>query len=340
VRIGFAPLLIVLGATVACNAIVGFGDFQKSNATDDGGDDDDDNASSSSSGKGGSSSGSTTSSSSSSSSSSGAVVTPKCDVSKPFGTPVALGATINTGQFEDGASLTADELTIVFLRELDQNHAQLMIATRTSTDQDFGEATAIAASGSSNNVWPGSISSDGLTLYWSFLGQTMDIFMSQRATTTGSFVDKQSSAWTNGNYDEFRPSISSDGTEMFFLSEKDTTNGDLRPYHSLKTGGAFGAPVALSELNGDGTDQSIAISGDALTIYLASDRTGSTSGTYDVWTAHRNSRTEPFSAPARVPELSTNKEDVPSYVSTDGCRLYLASDLSGNGDIFVATKPL
>jgi hypothetical protein len=166
----------------------------------------------------------------------------------------------------------------------------------------------------------------------------MDIFMSQRGATTAGFTNKQSSPWMNGNYDEFRPSITADGNEMFFLSEKGSNV--LRFFHSLKSGGSFQGPTEVTELNADGQASSIAISNDGLTAYFGSSRTGSTNGTSDVWTAHRDTRTASFANVTRVSELSTDGEELPSYISTDGCRLYFGTNRTGGGDIYVATKPL
>jgi hypothetical protein len=341
VRIAFAPVVIALGATIACNAIVGYGELEKTPTKEDpekssssgkGDDDDTTSSSSSSSGTVGSSSGTASSSGSSSGG-----VGPKCDPTKPFGPATALPPNINTGAFEDGGSLTADELTIVFMRGSDQTHAQLMIATRGSIDAAFSDPTPIAAGGTANN-WPPWISSDGLTLYWSVLGTTMDIFMSQRGAATAAFTNKQSSPWMNGNYDEFRPSITADGNEMFFLSEKGSNV--LQAFHSLKSGGAFQAPTAVTELNGDGQASSIAISNDGLTVYYGSSRTGSTNGTSDIWTARRDTRTSSFGTLTRVNELSSDGEELPSYISTDGCRLYFGTNRTGGGDIYVAAKPL
>jgi hypothetical protein len=341
VRIAFAPVVIVLGATIACNAIVGYGDLEKTPTKEDpqnsssgkGGDDDD---TTSSSGSSSGTVGSTSGTASSTSSSTGGVG-PKCDPTKPFGAATALPANINTGAFEDGGSLTADELTIVFMRATDQTHAQLMIATRASIDVAFSDPTPVAAAGTADN-WPPWISSDGLTLYWSLLGSTMDIFMSQRGAATAGFTNKQSSPWTNGNYDEFRPSITADGNEMFFLSEKGSNV--LRAFHSLKSGGSFQAPTEVTELNADGEGSSIAISNDGLTVYFGSTRTGSTNGTSDIWTARRDTRTASFANVTRVSELSTDGEELPSYISTDGCRLYFGTNRTGGGDIYVAARPL
>lgn len=344
VRVAIAPLLIALGCTVACNAIVGFGDLEKTplksgGSSSSGGGDDDEATSSTSSGKVGSSSGAASSSGAGTSTSSGVVVTPKCDPAKPFGAAVSLGDKINTSAFEDGGSLTADELTIVFMRASDNTHAQVMMATRATIDAPFGDPAPVAAPGNTN-LWPPWISSDGLTLYWSVLGNTMDVFMSSRASKDAAFTNKDSSPFQNNNYDEFRPASTAGGNEMFFLANKNAGSGGLRAWHSLKNNGTFGPISELTELTADGQDGSLAISGDGLTMYFASDRTGSTNNTYDVYVARRDNRAASFGGVTRVAEVSTDKEDVPSFISNDGCRLYLGSNRSGSGDLFVATKPL
>jgi hypothetical protein len=51
----------------------------------------------------------------------------------------------------------------------------------------------------------------------------------------------------------------------------------------------------------------------------------------DVWTATRKNRADAFDPPTRVVELSSKYLDGPTWLSPDGCRLYLLSDRASEG---------
>ncbi|HEY5922839.1 MAG TPA: hypothetical protein VIV11_14270 [Kofleriaceae bacterium] len=100
---------------------------------------------------------------------------------------------------------------------------------------------------------------------------------------------------------------------------------------------AFATPVALAELNSPVVDDDPSLTGDMLEIYFASHR----SGTEQLYRATRNTVTEPWSAPAPVPELNTSDINNPK-VSLDGLTLVFASSRTpnaGNNDIWIATRP-
>jgi hypothetical protein len=271
-------------------------------------------------------------------------------VNKPFGAPALLPQPINSSSFEDSATLTADELTIVYLKDANESAGNLLIATRASADKDFGTPTTIDAAGT-NMLFGPSLSSDGLTLFWSIelnagtAQDNVDIKMATRSDTKSSFANAQNSPWSNSNFAELYPAISPDGTEFYYGSDQATknTNHRLGVYRSTKAGSGWNPPAIVSELTSsagatNAGEQGFAISGDGLTMYLGSDRTGSQ--LLDVWVSHRSSKTAAWGTPTIVPELNSDSTDIPSFLSRDGCRIYLGSDRGGGtGQLYMATKP-
>jgi hypothetical protein len=69
--------------------------------------------------------------------------------------------------------------------------------------------------------------------------------------------------------------------------------------------GPFDTPVALTELNSDGTDDDPSLRGDLLEAYFGSTR----AGTEDLWRATRSSATDPFDAPEPVVSLNADDAD-------------------------------
>ena len=82
------------------------------------------------------------------------------------------------------------------------------------------------------------------------------------------------------------------------------------------------------------------VSPDGLTIYFRSDRTGEPFAGFNIFVATRPSIGGTFGPASIVPNINTNDDDGPSWLSADGCRLYISSYVGGNNDIFVATRPL
>ena len=76
-------------------------------------------------------------------------------------------------------------------------------------------------------------------------------------------------------------------------------------------------------------------------MYFASTRTSGRGGE-DIWVARRTSMNDRFGDPATVGELDTSNDEVPSFLSADGCRLYFGSTRPGglgDSDMYVAAKP-
>ena len=59
---------------------------------------------------------------------------------------------------------------------------------------------------------------------------------------------------------------------------------------------------------------------------------------FDLWTSTRATVTAPFPAPVHLTALSTDADEVPGWLSADGCRLYFGSTRSGNNDSYVAIR--
>lgn len=100
----------------------------------------------------------------------------------------------------------------------------------------------------------------------------------------------------------------------------------------------------MTEINTNVYDAHPRISGDGLTLYYSSMRTdgGALAGT-DIWRASRTATTLPFSTPTRVAELNTASNESPTWLSPDGCVIYIQTDRAGGTggqDMWEAVKPL
>jgi Tol biopolymer transport system component len=145
-----------------------------------------------------------------------------------------------------------------------------------------------------------------------------------------------------GLSDDAQPSVTGDGTRLFFRSDRDDDAYDL--YVSIRDGASFSEPAPLSMLNSaEVYDSYPVIRSDGLELYFASSRPEPMgAGSLDIWVARRNELDEEFSAAAKVDELTTSRDDAPSWISPDGCTLYFLRYTSGAGgeyETWVAHKP-
>jgi Tol biopolymer transport system component len=105
---------------------------------------------------------------------------------------------------------------------------------------------------------------------------------------------------------------------------------------------AFGTPRNLGPpINTPTFDGGPSLSGDGLTLYLASDRPGGAGGD-DLWVSTRKTNSDAWQTPVNLgATINSSAGDASPSVSADGLELYFDSGRpggQGNGDIWVTTR--
>ena len=128
------------------------------------------------------------------------------------------------------------------------------------------------------------------------------------------------------------PSLTADLLDLYF-----NRDGDIYTAHRTSPTAPFGTPTKLTELSGTTSyETGPHISGDGLTIYFSSDRTGANQS---VFVATRASKSDPFGVPVIDDEVSSPQDDAGPSVTDDGLALVLSSVRDGgNPDLFIATR--
>jgi hypothetical protein len=253
---------------------------------------------------------------------------PTCDPAKDFASPVLL-QTVNSSDAEYGARLTDDELNIVFTRK-----QVAYTARRSSRSEPFGTASPLVVqNGAPIEAW---MSGDGLRLiYVQSTGLSLDLFTATRGTVIEGFgpgMDLGKDAGPNTlEAQELQPFLSDDGKELWYVHAGVGTNGS-ELYRSTSSNGTFGPGGPVTEVNSPGGENLPVISRDRKTIYFSSNRPFDGGAPYLVYVATRASEVGTFGTPTPLTALGTA---TPSWLSTDGCRLYVEVQ----GDIHVATRP-
>ena len=273
-----------------------------------------------------------------------------------FGTPTNLGAPVNTKYFDASTSISADglELYIESDRPGGYGSADIYVARRATKDDPLGEPINLGSTlnSASYDTSP-SVSSDGLRLYF---GSTRpggqgndDLWVAKRATINDPWGEPVNlGPNVNSGRGEWCPSISADGLELYFESNRPAGSGqsDLWLTTRREKDDDWGIPVNLgSVVNTSGADMSPNISSDGLMLFFWSDRPGGPGG-YDIWVSTRPTRNEPWQKPMNLGSpVNTSYVECTPDISSDGLTLFFTAGswagagrpgTSGTGDVWKA----
>jgi Tol biopolymer transport system component len=243
---------------------------------------------------------------------------------------------VNSSGYDYAPSLSADGLTLIFQSDQPANVDHLWMATRPSVAQDFGppQYLSVNASGTSYDRSP-ALSSDDLTLYFSSNrgGGFLQLYRATRPDPGSPFgtpqlVSELATVEITG------PSLSTDGSELFFSNEAAPVN----LYLAIASNGTFSPPTPIAELNTSTYQGYPSIRGDGRELYFES-QPGSA---IEIWAATRAGPGAPFTNRHRVDDLDqSGLFNVDPELSRDGATLVWASNRTGgvgNSDLYIATR--
>jgi hypothetical protein len=270
---------------------------------------------------------------------------PACDLSKELGKPVLL-ASVSTAEDEGSPRLSDDELTLYFdaQRATGTNTYDLYFAKRTALTDSFGPSKLVngAVLATADMEYAPSVVDQGLTLI--FERQAQPSFASTLWTATrlnaGDPFDAPSQV-ANVNSTSYNANPFARGTsnEIWFVRATGVT--DI--FVATKTAGVGYVVSSVANVNSPTDDDAYpVVSANGLALYFASSRPLPGAGGFNVWVSTRVLIGAPWSSPSPVANVNSASTEKPSWISPDGCRLYLASDRPGGAggqDIYVATRP-
>ncbi len=184
-------------------------------------------------------------------------VTTRATTEDDWGTPVNLGPTVNSSNWDNNPSISADGLSLFFdsKRPGGSGGTDLWVTTRPTTDDSWGTPVNLGptVNGPYSDGLPG-ISADGLALFFSSyedepirpggLGGS-DIWVTTRATVSDSWGPPVNlGPPVNTSADDISQSISADGLTLYFTSRRPGGYGNYDIWQ---------APIEpVVDFNGDG----------------------------------------------------------------------------------------
>lgn len=255
---------------------------------------------------------------------------PPCDLSKPFGKLSPIVELNTPDQWEGMLRLSPDGLTAYYQRHFESTLWDIYTASRASLLSPFGNAKAIAAIDTTDGEGAPFASADGLSLFFgrtSQATQDYDVWVTTRASTADDFGPPSLAGLPKRSLTPYLV-----GDDVLYFA----TNPTVDIVRTTRKGLTFG-PI-VSQLTTPRNESWPALTGDELTMYYSVGGSGVGSG-IDIAVATRSSRDAPFAPGTRVKELDTDADELASFVSPDGCTLYVSSTAEGTLDLYVTRKP-
>ena len=189
-------------------------------------------------------------------------------VGDPFGAPVHLPAPLNSTQFDVAPEISADGLSLYFVRGPSFALFDIYVSERLTTAHPW-ESPRRLGSNVNTPFDEGilSISADNRTLYWSSgrpggMGG-FDIWYATRSGPTGEFGPAINLSEINTPFDDFAPEIAANDKVLYFASSRPGGSGSVNLWVSRREhkGDPFGEPMSLDDINGPIFQAKASISG-------------------------------------------------------------------------------
>lgn len=215
----------------------------------------------------------------------------RASASEPFANSQRLGPEVNSPSSEGAPSISADGLELFFDRAPE---GHIFVSTRASTSVSFRTAMPLSLGNAVCCDGFPAISADGLELYFCSNRDGGsggdDIWGAVRPTRSQPFGPPMNlGPIVNSGAGDCEHSISQDGLELFFASDRSGGSGGLDIWVTTRANRSesFRKPTNLGpRFNTLFSDERPAISADGMTLYFISNRPGG-SGFFDLWEARR-----------------------------------------------------
>jgi hypothetical protein len=183
-----------------------------------------------------------------------------------------------------------------------------------------------------------SVRGDGLELYFASNrdGNTQDIFVSTRVSTTKPWGAPTYVAAFEGGSTETGPDISDDGRTIWFSRAVPNTTTGFDVYTASRPSptSSWGTSTLVTELSTVDAELSPHVSSDGLTLYF----TRGASPNLDVHVATRSSKTVPWQNVKTLARFNSTANDNDVTTTGDGLEAIFESDRTGQLELFSSTR--
>jgi hypothetical protein len=274
-----------------------------------------------------------------------------------FGEPVNLGSTVNSpaSDFTDFISTDGLEMYLCSDRSGGYGGADIWISRRSTIDDDWGTPENLGPPvNTSYYDFEAYISSDGLELYFVSYQRpgghgSDDIWVSRRQSKEADWgTPVNLGPEVNSSTNEWSPSISPDGLELYFVRRSGGYGSDdIWVSRRATTNDPWGKSINLgSVVNSSASEAFPFLFFDGLALFFSGERNTPHRpggfGDADMWMTRRASIFDPWEIPMNLgPMVNSSSRDCGPRISPDGSTLYFSSERPGGlgglyGDIYQA----
>jgi len=159
------------------------------------------------------------------------------------------------------------------------------------------------------------------------VGQNFAVVWTTLVGDAGPGVPAKVGATVNGLGDRVEPTWLNPSSQHLYLNVANVDAGlSYDIYRADRAGPGDGfASTFEATVNGPNNDKNAVLTSDDLAMYFASDRPGGDGG-YDVYIATRASTSDDFGTPTPVTELNTSGDELPVWISSNGCLIVLTDN--------------
>jgi Tol biopolymer transport system component len=253
-----------------------------------------------------------------------------------FDRPVAVAA-LNGTDDDNDPTLTGDELEIIFTSTRGGDE-DLWTARRDTLASPWQAPVLVTELSSRFVETDAELSSDGLHLFFtSTRAGDQDEWETTRATRGSTWAAPIRVVDLSSADEDCCAVLGADGLRVVFASARAGADMDLFEASRADTTGAWGSIVRLAELDTSSAESNPFWTDGETTLLFDSNRPGGAGGR-DIYLATRPTRDGTFGGARAIDSLSTTFDDRDVWVSEDGQRVWLASDLGGSYDLYVSSR--
>lgn len=259
----------------------------------------------------------------------------RCSPTGAFGAPVALTA-LDSAAEDLGARFSPDENSLVMSRT-SGTQWDIYSSSRASAGGTFSAPQIVAAANTIyNDLWP-SLSPDGLSLVFTSnrLNQSAySPWISKRTSLTAGWSTPSSVVGSSSGDDH---PFFANGHAMYFTHTPAAGSPDIYRADLDASGAISNLTSILGGVNSPAIEVVAVVTSDELRIYFA--RHNGTD--FDIYTASRSSLSDGFGAATAVDGLAQpGRDELPSWISADGCDFYYSSNGPGGmaTDMWLITR--
>ena len=267
---------------------------------------------------------------------------PRCNPDSPFRAPVPISE-INTAASEEFAYLSPDELTMYFSsdRPGTLGRYDIFMVTRPKRDAPWENIVPVPGVNTPNgHERRPMVTGDGATMYALIGGSPdEDIGIATRIGMTATFTSFTTAAISVVSFNDEPGTILPDHRAIWFSSDR-AGNGNYEIFRARRSSAGFDTSVLASGVNDPGAaDKYPVVTPDELKLFFSRNRRGGAEG-YEILGATRASAADPFDAVQIVQAVNMDDalNNIPTWVSADGCALYIMAGDPSAYDLFVATR--